>query len=106
MVFAFAGDSTITRFFAISIFAFSSLCCLCVLCVSVVTFSKPFLPTETQRTQRLHREYLHPSHKTSTGQRPHELSNFQIEQRGRQLRNRQLTLIKKPINMRRAVRCQ
>src|SRR6185503_14914328 len=34
----------------------SSLCNLCVLCVSVVTDSWQKLTTETQRTQRLHRE--------------------------------------------------
>ena len=39
-------------------------------------------------------------------QRSHQLSNFQREQRGRQLRNRELALIKKPIDMRRTVRCQ
>ena len=33
----------------------SSLCNLCVLCVSVVIFSSN-VNTETQRTQRLHRE--------------------------------------------------
>src|SRR5262245_33889923 len=33
-----------------------SLCNLCVLCVSVVYFSPVPLTTETQRTQRLHRE--------------------------------------------------
>src|SRR6185437_548865 len=34
----------------------SSLCNLCVLCVSVVVFTNNSLTTETQRTQRLHRE--------------------------------------------------
>jgi len=34
----------------------SSLCNLCVLCVSVVISPNHFLTTETQRTQRLHRE--------------------------------------------------
>ena len=34
----------------------SSLRNLCVLCVSVVVFTNNFLTTETQRTQRLHRE--------------------------------------------------
>jgi len=34
----------------------SSLCPLCVLCVSVVVLPKPSLTTETQRTQRVHRE--------------------------------------------------
>ena len=33
-----------------------SLCNLCVLCVSVGGFPIEFLTTETQRTQRLHRE--------------------------------------------------
>src|SRR5678816_350189 len=42
--------------------ALASSCCLsahsdlCVLCVSVVVFPIEFLTTETQRTQRLHRE--------------------------------------------------
>lgn len=36
----------------------SSLCNLCVLCVSVVVFFAEFLTTETQSTQRLHREEL------------------------------------------------
>jgi len=34
----------------------SSLCTLCVLCASVVIFPKQSLTTETQRTQRVHRE--------------------------------------------------
>ena len=34
----------------------SSLCTLCVLCVSVVVFPAEQLTTETQRTQRVHRE--------------------------------------------------
>jgi len=34
----------------------SSLCNLCVLCVSVVVIAENWLTTETQRTQRLHRE--------------------------------------------------
>ena len=34
----------------------SSLCTLCVLCASVVIFPKQSLTTETQRTQRGHRE--------------------------------------------------
>src|SRR5215217_8868845 len=34
----------------------SSLCNLCVLCVSVVVCPGKLKPTETQRTQRLHRE--------------------------------------------------
>src|SRR5690349_3603278 len=55
MVFAFAGDSTITKFFAISILHFF-LCSLCVLCVSVVNECLIKTTTETQRTQRLHRE--------------------------------------------------
>jgi hypothetical protein len=33
-----------------------SLCNLCVLCGSVVVFPKQSSTTETQRTQRLHRE--------------------------------------------------
>ena len=33
-----------------------SLCNLCVLCVSVVYFCSDFITTETQRTQRLHRD--------------------------------------------------
>ena len=32
------------------------LCALCVLCASVVVFPKQSLTTETQRTQRVHRE--------------------------------------------------
>ena len=36
-----------------------SLCNLCVLCVSVVVIPANLLTTETQRTQRLHREFNH-----------------------------------------------
>src|SRR6185369_8323764 len=35
-----------------------SLCNLCVLCASVVSFFRDPLTTETQRRQRLHREYF------------------------------------------------
>ncbi len=38
----------------------SSLCNLCGLCVSVVVFPYEFFTTETQRTQRLHRDLVRP----------------------------------------------
>src|SRR6185436_19514228 len=58
MVFAFAGDSTITRFFAISIFTFSSLCYLCVLYVSVVDFFETiFNHRDTENAEAAQRTY-------------------------------------------------
>src|SRR6185369_17547442 len=36
----------------------NSLCNLCVLCVSVVIYREQTLTTETQRTQRLHRDLI------------------------------------------------
>src|SRR5918992_5895493 len=42
--------------FAPKVFGDSSLCNLCILCVSAVNDLRPKFTTETQRTQRLHRE--------------------------------------------------